>query len=107
MEQRLLYSDPEYGFQIPVDFIPFGGVATISETIEWPPAGDFVLNVAGFEDALRASLWIEVEPGLTIRVASLPGLAVLKLLAWIDRRWSNRKDATDLYTLMTTYDGAG
>jgi predicted nucleotidyltransferase len=107
MEHRLLYSNPEYGFRIPVDFIPFGGVSAPSKTIEWPPKGDFVLNVAGFEEAFDASLSVALEPGLTIRVASLVGLAILKVLAWIDRRWSNTKDATDLYTLMTTYDGAG
>jgi predicted nucleotidyltransferase len=33
MDQRLKYKDPEHGFQLPVDFIPFGGVASEAQTI--------------------------------------------------------------------------
>jgi predicted nucleotidyltransferase len=99
MEQRLIYTDPEFGFQLPVDFIPFRGVASEDKMIAWPPAGDFVMNVAGFEEALRAALRLEVEPGLVISVASLPGLAILKLIAWIDRHCENNKDASDFYKI--------
>jgi predicted nucleotidyltransferase len=106
-EQRLTYKDPEKGFQLPVDFIPFRGVASESKTIAWPPDGDFVLNVAGFEEALQAALSIELEPGLVISVASLPGLAILKCLAWTDRHVENNKDAADLHTILSTFDCAG
>ncbi len=105
--QRLLYTDPEQGFQVPVDFIPFRGVASDRKTIAWPPEGDFVLNVAGFEEALGAALHIELEPGLVIPVASLPGLAILKIVAWADRHQVNNKDAADLYRLISTYDSTG
>jgi predicted nucleotidyltransferase len=106
-EQRLLYTDPEHGFQVPVDFIPFGGVASETKTIAWPPEGDFVMNVAGFEEAFAAALRIELEPRLVISVASLPGLAILKIVAWCDRHRSNNKDAADLYKILTTFDRAG
>lgn len=106
-EQRLTYTDPEQGFQLPVDFIPFRGVASESEVIAWPPDGDLVMNVAGFEEALQAALSIELEPGLVISVASLPGLAILKILAWADRHVENNKDAADLYKILTTFDSAG
>jgi predicted nucleotidyltransferase len=106
-QQRLQYADPESGFQVPVDFIPFGGVASGTQTISWPPEGDFVMNVAGFEEALAAALRIELEPGLTISVVSLPGLAILKLIAWDDRNLQNNKDAADLYKLLTTFSRAG
>jgi predicted nucleotidyltransferase len=42
-----------------------------------------------------------------LRVASLPGLAILKLVAWADRGAANAKDAHDLYQLMTNYAAAG
>jgi predicted nucleotidyltransferase len=32
---------------------------------------------------------------------------ILKFIAWIDRRRENNKDATDLYTLLSTYANAG
>jgi len=106
-EQRLLYTEPEHRFQLPVDFIPFGGVATETKTIAWPPEGDFVMNVAGFQEALASALCIELEPGLTISVASLPGLAILKVLAWGDRHRQNNKDAADLYKILTSFERAG
>jgi predicted nucleotidyltransferase len=43
------------------------------------------MNVAGFEEALVSSVVIEIETGLTARVASVAGLTLLKLAAWVDR----------------------
>jgi predicted nucleotidyltransferase len=50
---------------------------------------------------------VEIEEGFTVRVASVPGLTLLKLIAWADRRHQNNKDAADLYWLLTTYTEAG
>lgn len=105
--QRLVYTDRADGFSIPVDLIPFRGVASANQMIAWPPARDVVLNVAGFEEAWASSLPVEVEDGFTVRVASVPGLALLKLIAWADRGVQNNKDAADLYRLLTTYSDAG
>jgi predicted nucleotidyltransferase len=65
------------------------------------------VNVAGFEEALESSVVIEAEQGLTVRVASPAGLALLKLTAWADRGRETTKDAADLYLLLTTYADAG
>lgn len=105
--QRLIYSDQGAGVSLPVDLIPFGGVASGKGTIEWPPSRDIVMNVAGFEEALASSTALEIAPGLVVRVASLTGLALLKLVAWSDRGRETDKDAVDLYRLMTSYADAG
>ena len=65
------------------------------------------MNVAGFEEALLSSVLMEIEPGLTVRVASVPGLTLLKLIAWADRGRESNKDAADLYRLLTAYADAG
>jgi predicted nucleotidyltransferase len=65
------------------------------------------MNVAGFEEALVSALCIELEPGLAISVASLPGLAILKVIAWAERHVQNNKDAADLYKILTGFEGAG
>jgi predicted nucleotidyltransferase len=106
-QQRLIYSDPAAGFTIPVDLIPFRGIAAADGTIGWPPSRDIVMNVSGFEEALKSSVAIEVEAGLTVRVASVPGLTLLKLTAWADRGLETNKDAADLYRLLTAYADAG
>jgi predicted nucleotidyltransferase len=105
--QRLIYMDQAAGFSIPVDLIPFRGVTSADETVTWPPGRDLVMNVAGFEEALASSVLIEMEVDLPVRVASIPGLTVLKLAAWADRGRENNKDAADLYRLLTAYADAG
>ena len=103
----MIYTDRTTGFSIPVDLIPFGGVTSADGTIAWPPSRDIVMNVAGFEEALKSSVSIEIENGLTVRVASAPGLTLLKLTAWVDRGRVNNKDAADIYRLLTAYADAG
>lgn len=104
--QRMIYTDRTTGSSTPVDLIPFGGVASAG-TIAWPPNRDVVMNVAGFEEVLKSSVSIEIEKGLTVRVASTPGLTLLKLTAWADRGRETNKDAADLYRLLSTYADAG
>lgn len=105
--QRLLFTDVESGAELPVDLIPFRGVNSSDYVIEWPPSRDVVMNVAGFEEALASAVLLLVEGGLAVRVASIPGLAVLKLVAWTDRRNITNKDAADIYRLIATYGDAG
>jgi predicted nucleotidyltransferase len=105
--QRLFYSDHGAGFSIPIDLIPFRGVASTNSTIEWPPSRDIVMNVAGFEEALASSVPMEIDADFTVHVASVPGLTLLKLVAWSDRGRETNKDATDLYRLLTSYADAG
>jgi predicted nucleotidyltransferase len=64
-----------------VDLIPFGGIEIKPNTIAWPPDKTFVMNVAGYKDALAASIPVEVLDGVIINVASLPGIAILKIFA--------------------------
>src|SRR5258708_7725877 len=90
---------------IPIDLIPFGGVAE-DDTIAWPPAKDTVMTVAGFEDAMAASIQVQVSTTLTVPVVSLAALAILKIFAWEDRKTTD-KDALDLYRVISTYADAG
>jgi len=105
--QRLTYSDRTAEFSIPVDLIPFRGVTAADGTIKWPPSRDIVMNVAGFEEALASSIPIQIEENLIVRVASIPGLMILKLVAWSDRGRETDKDAADIYRLLTAYADAG
>lgn len=90
-----------------LDVIPFGDIENPAASIAWPPALDTVMNVAGFRQAFDAAIRIVVDDGLVIPFASLPGLAMLKLLAWHDRHGDDRRDATDLLTLLRSYESAG
>jgi predicted nucleotidyltransferase len=59
-QQRLTFADSNEGISIPVDLIPFRGVASADGTIAWP-----LMNVAGFEEAKTSSALIETEANLT------------------------------------------
>ena len=65
------------------------------------------MNVVGYQEVLNAAEHVELDPTLMAKVASLPGLAILKLIAWHDRGLANPKDAHDLYFIMTRYADAG
>ena len=92
---------------LPLDLVPFGEIQTSAGTIAWPPKGDIVMNVAGFAEARRAALSVEIVPGFAVPVASIPSLAILKLVAWSDRNAENNKDASDLLLLTKSYASIG
>lgn len=106
-KQRLNFTPAPQSSGYPLDLIPFRGVETPPSNIAWPPDMDVVMNVAGYEEALETSQLVQAAPGLIVRVVSLPGLALLKLLAWSERGEENSKDALDLATLLGNYEFAG
>jgi len=105
--QRLYYRGGSAERGHPLDLIPFGGVERPGSEIAWPPDGAVVMNVAGYVEAFTAAVPVEVEPGFVLRVASLAGLAILKLVAWADRGAGDPRDAIDLATLLRQYGTAG
>lgn len=103
IHHKLLFA----GF-LEVDLIPFGAVERADRSIALPPDGGFVMSVFGFREMLGATIPVRLPQGQEIRVVSLPGLAILKLMAWKERRLSQpRKDAHDLAVVLRTYLDAG
>jgi predicted nucleotidyltransferase len=86
-----------------IDVVPFGGLADAEGFISWPPDDNPIMRVTGFDDALRHCLPVEVGTDQVVNIVSLPGLAMLKLLAWNDRRFDSTKDAQDLALLLRLY----
>jgi predicted nucleotidyltransferase len=105
--QRLYYVPSSAGRGYPLDLIPFGGVEQRGSAIAWPPDGAVVMNVAGYGETFASAVLVKVEPGFVLRVASLAGLAILKLVAWADRGAGDSRDAIDLATLLRQYGAAG
>lgn len=104
---RLYYPMPESALRVPLDLLPFGAVASHEGIIEWPPDGAVVMNVSGFADGWAAHCQVGVSNDLQLPVASLPGLAILKLFAWCARHLHSNKDASDLLLLLRHYCDAG
>src|ERR1035437_3481938 len=84
-----------------VDVIPFGGIESPERTITWP--NDQEMDVFGFAEALSSAVRVKLPGDLTVFVASLAAQSLLKLLAWKDRHYQNRKDAIDLSSIIDAY----
>ena len=91
---------------IQVDIVPFGQLEDERANIQWPPNGDMVMNVLGFQEALDHAEMVRIQdvPSVDIPVATPQGMTLLKLISWVDRAADMRKkDAKDLRYLMKTY----
>lgn len=88
-----------------INIVPFGGVEDARGRITWPPEHEVVMNTLGFEEAFEHAVRVGVSEDLEVRVSSLAGLALMKLIAWDDRRFN--RDAKDFRLIMTSYLQAG
>jgi predicted nucleotidyltransferase len=104
---RLIYLPSESAFGIPLDLLPYGPIERPDSTIAWPPGKDVVMNVAGFSEARASASMVQIAADLVVPVASLPSLAVLKLIAWHDRHRETPKDATDFLLIARYYADSG
>lgn len=100
MKQRLVYKSG-----LLVDLVPFGDIEEASGQIAWPPDFSVVMSTVGFREAYDNSIEVRIADELIVRVASLPGLALMKIVAWDERRFE--RDAQDLGLIMRHYLDAG
>jgi predicted nucleotidyltransferase len=90
-----------------IDIVPFGGVESPPGYIAFEPHKDPEMTTAGFIEAYKSSLAVRLSPDLEIKVVSLPGLALLKIIAWYDRPNDRERDIQDLWILLKQYLNAG
>jgi predicted nucleotidyltransferase len=97
-KQRFIYK----GVYV-IDIVPFGDVAEDDGNIYWPPDETIAMSVLGFSEMADSTICVEIDGEFSIQIASLPGLFILKLVAWKDRHLSGSKDAYDMALLLTNY----
>lgn len=91
-----------------VDVLPFGAIERHDRTIALPPDGAIVMNMFGFREARAAAVTVKLPSEAHVQVVSLPALAILKLVAWKERRYIEPgKDAHDLKVIIKNYLDAG
>lgn len=98
----------EFGGML-VDIIPFGGISGRDNRISWPPEHETMMSTVGFMDIYKNSIIfrLSTEPVLDIKLPTIPGLAIMKLLAWNEAYPNRQKDAEDLIFMMRGYQHAG
>ena len=100
MTQRLVHESGLF-----IDLVPFGDLEEVTGQISWPPDFSIVMSTVGFREAYDSSIEVRIADDLIVRVASLAGLALMKIVAWNDRRFE--RDAQDLGLIMSHYLAAG
>ncbi len=102
IKHRFQRTDTE-GLPWEIDIVPFGFDEQCSE-IAWPPTGDVVMTILGFQEALEHAMEVQIANETRIKVCSPAAMAALKLVAWTERDTAIRKkDASDLLYLMKSY----
>ncbi len=86
-----------------IDIVPFGEIAKADKNIYWPPEEEFAMSVVGFTEVANNTLDVTIDNEFTIKVASLPGIFILKLTAFNDRKNRTNKDADDLAFIIKNY----
>jgi|WetSurMetagenome_2_1015567.scaffolds.fasta_scaffold148396_2 predicted nucleotidyltransferase len=92
-----------YKTHFQLDIVPFGEIAHADNLIYWPPEESQVMSVAGFTDVVKHALEINVDDDLIIKVATLPGIFILKLNAWKSRNIETNRDADDMAFIISSY----
>jgi predicted nucleotidyltransferase len=92
-----------------IDILPFGPITDEDKKISWPPEHEIIMSMAGFEEAYEHSITVRVtsDPDLDIKLATLPGLAIMKLVSWKEKYPDRKRDAEDLLLIMNKYEEAG
>lgn len=95
--QRFYFGDYE------VDIVPYGAVAKEDDNIYWPPEETIAMSVKGLDEVLSEAITVSIDNELEIKIASLHGLFLLKLNAWLDRNIGTNKDAEDMWYIVDNY----
>ena len=86
-----------------IDVIPFGKIAQKDGNIYWPPDGVIAMSVSGFPEIAAATISVSIDNEFDIKVSSLSGFFLLKLMAWKDRHLYSAKDAYDMALILDHY----
>src|SRR4030043_481930 len=92
-----------------IDILPFGPITDKDKKISWPPEHEIIMSMVGFEEAYEYSITFRLssDPELDIKLASLPGVAIMKLISWKEKYPNRKRDAEDLLLIMNKYEEAG
>jgi len=99
--QRVIHRNPENGVETRVDLVPFGAIAGPDGELAWPPDGSHVMRVLGYAQALSAAIHLRLDESCWVPLASAAGIAVMKLVAWMDRGEARLgRDAVDFIEIL-------
>jgi predicted nucleotidyltransferase len=85
-----------------IDLLPAGPRLRAAGKIIWPES-EFEMSLAGFEHVFQGSVLTQLGPGAALRVASLPAVMLLKIVAYMDSPYRRAKDLQDIRLMLRRY----
>ncbi len=87
-----------------VDLLPFGAIEDEDCRVTIQGTGYATMHVPGFKEVYEANLpEINLAGNHTFKFSTLPGIVLLKLLAWHDRPESRRDDIKDISDILNHF----
>ncbi|WP_031442325.1 hypothetical protein [Arenibacter algicola] len=87
-----------------VDLLPFGNIEDENFKVSIEGTGGTSLNMPGFMEIYENGLpEVELEGKHRFKFCNLPGIVILKLIAWEDRPEIRRDDLKDILTILTHF----
>lgn len=87
-----------------VDLLPFGNIEDENAKVSFEGTGLTSLNMPGFMEIYESGLpELELEGEHRFKFCTLPGIVILKLIAWEDRPEIRRDDLKDILTILTHF----
>lgn len=87
-----------------VDLLPFGNIEDENSKVSFEGTGLTSLNMPGFMEIYESGLpEVELEGEHRFKFCTLPGIVILKLIAWEDRPEIRRDDLKDILTILTHF----
>ncbi len=89
-----------------VDLLPFGSIEDENAKVNFDGTGLTSLNMPGFKEIYDSGLpEVELEGEHRFKFCTLPGIVILKLIAWEDRPEIRRDDLKDVLTILSHFFG--
>ncbi|MCP5498108.1 MAG: nucleotidyl transferase AbiEii/AbiGii toxin family protein [Leptospiraceae bacterium] len=91
---KIIYKD-----KYEIDLLPFGEIQNEKGQVELKAQKAFTLDMPGFSEVFGSTNIVKTDQGFELNVCSLPGVVLLKLLAWNDRK-HRTKDIEDIENII-------
>lgn len=75
-QQKLLFKRSAEDYEGELDIVPFGQIEGPPGEIHWPPDGDIVMTVLGFQEAVDTAQPVSIGEGLVVPVVTLPAFVL-------------------------------
>ena len=92
-----------YEGELQVDLLPFGEIEDGNRTVKIEGTGYTSIHVDGFREVYQSGLPEIDLDSHHFKFCTLPGIVILKLIAWDDRPEARRDDIKDISEIMNHY----